>query len=90
MDINHIGSEPTDAEIDALFDEMKVHLEGKGMMLQGAVLADLVATYFAGHHPEIRQGCIDSWMAMMRELVPVNEKRILEAFGSNPWKESIN
>lgn len=88
MEINHIGEVPTEAEIGALVDEMKEHLKGKGMMLQGAALADLVAMFFAGHNPEIRDRCMEAWIVMMTKLIAENEKEILEAYGIS-WDMKI-
>jgi hypothetical protein len=44
-------------------------LQGKGPEIQGSVLADLVAVYFAGHAPEIREECIDLWFVTMRAMI---------------------
>ncbi len=45
----------TQHEVGALIDEIKLLLRGKGPALQGSALCDLVAMYFAGHHPAIRE-----------------------------------
>ena len=67
--------------IDQTLRKINPHLQGKGPEVQGAVLADLVAMYFAGHHPSIRQDAIAIWTAMMRNLIPVNEAAIFKHYG---------
>jgi hypothetical protein len=44
-------------------------LMGQGPDVQGAVLADLVATFFAGCHPDLREGAIEMWIETMRKLI---------------------
>jgi len=48
-------------------------LAGRGPQVQGAALADLVAMYFAGHNPSIRDEVMELWLATMRSLIPLNE-----------------
>jgi hypothetical protein len=65
-------------------------LAGLGPDIQGAVLADLVSLYFAGHNPEIREKSIDLWIETMRELIPESEKEIAKWWGDIPgawWDE---
>lgn len=80
---------PSMQEIEKLVDEIKQLLRGKGPMLQGAALADVVAMFFAGHHPEIREKQMESWMIAMQGLIEVNEAQILEHYGIPPgWRSS--
>lgn len=52
-------------------------LAGKGPAIQGAVLADLVATFFASHHPNIREGMLSRWIVTMQLMIPINEREIM-------------
>jgi len=61
-----------------LSNEIKPMLAGKGPDIQGAVLADLVSIYFAGHPEFIREKVIRMWMETMRELIPAIEQEISE------------
>jgi hypothetical protein len=54
-------------------NKIKPMLHGKGPQIQGSVLAELVSIYFAGHHPKIREGCLEVWLETMREMIEVNE-----------------
>lgn len=67
--------------LTTLVDEIKERLQGKGQFLQGAALADLVATYFAGHHPAVRDEVITIWIDAMRGLIKANEQALFEYFG---------
>ena len=60
----------------ALAQSIKPLLAGKGPEAQGAALADLVATWLAGHHPDLRQEIFREWQDAVSRLVPVNEKII--------------
>lgn len=52
-------------------------LAGLGPLKQGAILADLVSIWVAGHLPaESRQEVFDLWCATMWELVPLSEAEI--------------
>lgn len=59
-------------------------LAHQGMEIQGAVLADLVSIFFAGHHPAIREEMIADWIKTMRDLIPISEA---EMFGDGPRPE---
>src|SRR5262245_46031556 len=60
-------------------------LAGKPPEVQGAALADLVATFLAGHmvagDPEatakLREELLTTHIEIVRQLIPVNEKDIL-------------
>lgn len=58
----------------ALSRAIQPYLKGQGPDVQGAVLADLVAIFFAGHHPDHREEAIDLWMQFVRELITQNVK----------------
>jgi len=57
-------------------------LRGFPPEIQGAVLADLVSMWLAGHMgpgaPELREELLAGHIELVRELIPVNEKIILE------------
>lgn len=73
-------------EVDELVGAIKRHLAGKGPELQGAALCDLVAMYFAGHNPAVRDRALSVWIEHMRALIPVNEAMVVEFYGKpNPW-----
>lgn len=56
-------------------------LRGLGPDVQGAVLADLVATWLAGFQGEgaegLRRDLLAAHISLVRELIPVNEKAML-------------
>lgn len=58
-------------------------LAGLGPDVQGAILADLVATWLAGFQggadddtAEFREAMLADWLVAMRSLIPVNEQMI--------------
>jgi hypothetical protein len=61
-------------------------LAGKPPEVIGATLADLLATYLAGHMGDgqdaLREALLDAHLIAVRELVPVNEELILEKLRS--------
>ena len=67
-------------ELEGIFEataelvaEIKPILANKQNASQGSALADLVALYFAGHHPKIRDQVMEAWMRTMLALIHVNE-----------------
>jgi hypothetical protein len=67
-------------------------LRGRDPQVQGAILADLVATWLAGHMmrpPErddaainaLREAMLADWLDTVRRLIPVNEKLIKQRNG---------
>ena len=56
-------------------------LKGHPPELQGAVLADLLAIFLAGHAPQIREEILRVHLAQMRPLIAVNEKIIFGGKG---------
>lgn len=80
---------PSMQEVDDLVDQIKLLLQGKGPMMQGAALADIVSMFFAGHHPQIREEQIENWVETMRKMIEVNEAQLLEHYGMPPgWRET--
>jgi hypothetical protein len=51
-------------------------LKGHPPQLQGAVLADLLAIFLAGHAPQIREEILKLHIEQMRPLIAVNENII--------------
>ena len=49
-------------------------LAGHSPIAQGAVLADLVAMFFAGHHPKRRAMLMEGWMSTVNGLMAVYGK----------------
>lgn len=75
---------PSDIEtVRDMVSEIGTILHGKGPAIQGAVLADLLAMWLAGHvagedTEEIRRDLLESHIKVVRELIPENEKVILD------------
>lgn len=64
-------------ESDALVTGMMPMLAGRHPALQGAVLADLVAMWLAGHRPaEIQDDVLADWLETVKKLVPLNAAMI--------------
>jgi hypothetical protein len=72
------------AEVMMLVDRIKPLLAGRGPEIQGAVLADLLATWLAGHikvgDPEETDAMRGELLAMhidgVRSLIPINAAEI--------------
>jgi hypothetical protein len=47
-------------------------LAGQHPAVQGAALADLLATWLAGFDPDAREALLDNHIHIVRELVPIN------------------
>lgn len=80
---------PDPAEVDAIVDSIWPTLQramgGLDPNLQGAVLADLVATWLAGHTGEsqravnqLREELLELHVEFVRKLIPVNERKLME------------
>lgn len=59
-------------------------LHGQGPDVQGAVLADLVAIWLAGHHPNERKSALVRLLASLPSLTEINERII---FGPDGFPE---
>jgi hypothetical protein len=70
--------------IETLTDEIKPVLAGHPASVQGAVLADLLAIWLAGHvipsddveTAKFREDLLQSHLAIVRKLIPVNAELI--------------
>jgi len=71
---------------EALSNRIKPLLAGHAPELQGAVLADLVSLFFAGHHPAMREEQIEIWIAAMRELIPHSEAELFRHGKPPGWE----
>lgn len=72
----HIDDEtpsPEAIEVEATIKKIKPFLAGKAPDIQGAILADLLALWLAGHPPFIREEMLAHHMHMVRALAEVNE-----------------
>lgn len=65
-----------DDSVAPTVSQIRPILAGLDRRVQGAVLADLVSIYFAGHHPSVRISVIDLWTNAMLRLIPESEKEI--------------
>jgi hypothetical protein len=76
-------------DVQALVNLISVILHGEPPEAQGGALADLVAMFFAGHHPAYRDQAMLDWLAAMRGLVPVNEAMLFKRMGGKPagWEK---
>ena len=74
-------SKETARLVEERSQKMQPFLSGLGPMVQGAVLADLVALWLAGHMGEdaeqYRELLIAHFLEHVRKLIPVAEKQIL-------------
>ena len=64
---------------------LRASLSGHAPEFQGAVLAAMTATWLAGHHipgsrdatDDIREQLLLAHMGIIRELIPIEEERLL-------------
>lgn len=69
-------------EAEGIVERIKPMLAGRSGPVQGAVLADLLSLWIAGHHPRLRDEILAEHIATVRRLVPHSEKEI---FGPRGW-----
>ena len=69
----------------AISEKIQPMLRGLGPDVQGAVLADLVSLWLAGHNPKIRNRSLRVWLIHMEKLIDASEKQIIERLGRDPW-----
>jgi hypothetical protein len=55
---------------------LQLRLKGYPPELQGAVLADLLSIWLAGHAPIVREEILQLHIAHVRELIEINEKLV--------------
>lgn len=83
--VNWIGPPEMAKDAAQMFDEMAEIMRNHHPFVQGAVLADLLALWIAGHFTEneqqtirIRDKILDEHIKAVRKLIPINEKIIVE------------
>jgi hypothetical protein len=62
-------------------------LKGREPQLQGAVLADLLSIWLAGHAPQLREEILALHINSVRALIPVHEKQIFGEAGHPARRE---
>ena len=53
--------------------ELHSSFAGKSPTMQGAMLAELVSTWIAGHRPEIRREVTGNWLRCVRDLIALSD-----------------
>jgi hypothetical protein len=66
---------------------LKPILAGHDPSVQSIVLADLLATWIAGHHPGLRATMLAAHDDLVRDLIPHNEKEIFGDAGHPGWRD---
>jgi hypothetical protein len=65
----------------ALGTLIKPMLQGHGPAVQGAILADMVSLWIAGHNPDIRAEVWANWATLVHRLVPASEQELFGNLG---------
>ncbi|MGO8241292.1 hypothetical protein ACC806_34710 [Rhizobium ruizarguesonis] len=68
-------------KVAAIVDAVRPHLAGEPPEIQGAVIADLLAIWLAGHAPQLREEAIEFHMEMVRQLTEAEEGLMFGAEG---------
>jgi hypothetical protein len=63
-------------DVEAIEERMKALLAGQHPALQGAVLANLIALFIAGHHESMRSEMLSLHVATVRDLIPLRAAEI--------------
>lgn len=63
-------------EMNRTVGQIRPLLAGKGSAVQGAILAELVAMYLAGHLPALRKGLLELHVRTACEMIPLHHERI--------------
>lgn len=71
-------------DVDRIVHRIATKLKGKPPELQGAVLADLLAMFIAGHHPALREEILRLHIDTVRKLIEPNAAMIFERVGGKP------
>lgn len=76
------------AESDGLVDEISPLLHGHTPEVLGSAIAELLAIFIAGHHPEIRDVTFNTLIDLAKSLVPVHIERLVEeGMAPEDWRE---
>jgi hypothetical protein len=78
------SSRQLNAEFAPLAKKGRRLLAGKNPMVQAAVLGDLVATWIAGHRPDMREAALQTFLKSLPALIERNEHIM---FGEQGWHE---
>lgn len=73
-----------DARLDLIHritTECRQHLRGHPPEIQGAILADLMSMFVAGHAPSLRETLLEQLLETICGLVPINEAIMFEGKG---------
>jgi hypothetical protein len=65
----------------ALGTLIKPMLHGHGPDVQGALLADMVSLWIAGHNPVIRAEVWANWARLVHQMVPASEQELYGNLG---------
>ena len=74
----------TPEDVERIVDRIRPVLAGHPPELQGAVLADLLAMWIAGHHPVLRDEILTLHIDGVRKLIAPNEAAIFDQRGGKP------
>jgi hypothetical protein len=67
----------TDIEqIESVVNLIRPLLAGRPGEIQGAILAELLATFLAGHHPGLREEVLTIHVDIVRKLIPECEAEL--------------
>lgn len=73
--------------VDELYRQIAPLLSGRGPGVQGALLADMVAMWVAGHAPELRDQVLDAHVDLVRRLMVINARAIAKRTGIPEWSK---
>jgi hypothetical protein len=73
-------------KVDPVVARIRLLLAGLGPEIQGAVLADLLAIFLAGHHPALREEVLAMTIDCARKLVAPNEAEIFSDGKPEGWE----
>jgi hypothetical protein len=74
------------ATVESVREKIRPILAGLAAEVQGAVLADLLAIWLAGHNPELREDMLVMHLGMVRKLLTVNARDIAQRHGLKDWE----
>lgn len=75
-------------DVKDMVERVKLILAGHDRLAQSAVLADLLATWIAGHTPQYRDEVLTDHIDLVRDLIPHNEREIFGNAGHPGWRDS--
>jgi hypothetical protein len=78
------ADEPDPARVMPLIRAVSTMLAGEHPVVQGATLADLLASWLAGHRvtPEVRAELLAAHIELVISLIPLNDEAIRERIKS--------